>query len=205
MGELEIFGRSLFDMPDLEKIILQFAINFTFLFILIKGIYMNVTKNREHIFPFFIFNIVIFFLCIMLSSVKLKMGMAFGLFAILSILRYRTETVPIKEMTFLFISLILGVINSLVNKEVSIMEIVFTNGMIVGATFIIERLWLKSYITTQTVKYEKIELIKPGRKAELIADLTDRLGHDITDVEISKIDFLTDTAMLKVFYSEQDY
>ena len=200
MKDIEVFGRKLIDLPDLGEILFLFTIDFLFVFFIVKFIYMNVTKSREHVFTFFIFNIIIFFLCTMLSSVKLKVGFAFGLFAILSILRYRTETVPIKEMTFLFISITVGVINSLVGKNVSVAEIVFTNGVILVTTYIIEWKWLRTYSNTKMIKYEKIEFIKPENKQELLDDLSTRLGCRVTDAEVDSVDFLNDTAMVKVFY-----
>lgn len=204
MGDIEFIGRKLIDFPDLGEVFFLFGINFFFLFLIIKVVYMNTTKKREHVFTLFIFNIVIFFLCIMLSSVKLKMGFAFGLFAILSILRYRTETVPIKEMTFLFISITIGVINSLVSKKVSITEILATNVIIFAATYIIEWKWLRKYALSQSVKYERIELIGLSKRDELVADLTNRLGVHVTDVDVERIDFLTDTAILTVYYNADE-
>ena len=199
---MEIFNRELFAAPDIGDALLLFGINAFFLILIIRGIYMRISKSREHVFTFFIFNIIIFFLCATLSSVKLKTGFAFGLFAILSILRYRTETVPIKEMTFLFVSLTIGVINSLVSKNVSIFEIILTNTIITLSIFIIERLWLRTYSSTRMVKYENIELIRPSKRQEMIEDLSNRLGHTVTDVEIESVDFLSDTAQLKVFYND---
>ncbi|MBO6518376.1 MAG: DUF4956 domain-containing protein [Bacteroidia bacterium] len=200
MKDFELFGRKLIDVPDTGDLLFLFGIDFIFLFLIIRFIYLRMSNNREYIFTFFIFNIVIFFLCAMLSSVKLKVGFAFGLFAILSILRYRTETVPIKEMTFLFISITLAVINSLVSKKVSITEILITNVVIVTSTYLVERLWLKGSTYSQKIKYEKIELIHTDKREELLADLNQRLGKEIKDIEITYVDFLTDTATIKVFY-----
>ncbi len=200
MSELELFGRKLIDVPDIGDLLFLFAIDFLFIYLIIRFVYLRMSNNREYIFTFFIFNIVIFFLCAMLSSVKLKVGFAFGLFAILSILRYRTETVPIKEMTFLFISITLAVINSLVSKKVSISEIVITNVVIVTSTFLVERLWLRGSTHSQKIKYEKIDLIHTNKREELISDLNERLGREIKDLEITYVDFMTDTATIKIFY-----
>lgn len=199
---MEIFGRELVDMPDLGDALFLFGIDAFFLMIIVRGIYMRISKSREHVFTFFIFNIVIFFLCAMLSSVKLKVGFAFGLFAILSILRYRTETVPIKEMTFLFVCLTIGVINSLVSKKVSIIEILATNTIITASIYVIEKIWLRTYSSTKQIKYENIDLIRPEKRQEMIDDLSTRLGYKVTDVEIGSVDFLNDTAIVKVFYDE---
>ena len=143
---------------------------------------------------------IIFFLCYLLSGIKLEMGFAFGLFAIFSILRYRTISIPMKEMTYLFMVIAIAVINALTTKKVSFMELLFTNLSLIAASFFLERLWYKEGLSEQTIEYEKIENIKPERRAILIADLKERTGLDIRSAEILTTDFLRDMARVRVYY-----
>ena len=143
---------------------------------------------------------IIFFLCYLLSGIKLEMGFAFGLFAIFSILRYRTISIPMKEMTYLFMVIAIAVINALTTKKVSFMELLFTNVSLIAASYFLERLWYKEGLSEQTIEYEKIENIKPERRAILIADLKERTGLDIRSAEILTTDFLRDMARVRVYY-----
>ena len=128
------------------------------------------------------------------------MGFAFGLFAIFSILRYRTISIPMKEMTYLFMVIAIAVINALTTKKVSFMELLFTNVSLIAASYFLERLWYKEGLSEQTIEYEKIENIKPERRAILIADLKERTGLDIRSAEILTTDFLRDMARVRVYY-----
>jgi hypothetical protein len=146
------------------------------------------------------FSIIIFFLCYLLSGIKLDMGFAFGLFAIFSILRYRTISIPMKEMTYLFMVIAIAVINALTTKKISFVELAFTNVVLIAASFFLERLWYKEGLSEQTIEYEKIENIKPERRAVLIADLKERTGLDIRSAEILTTDFLRDMARVRIYY-----
>ena len=125
----------------------------------------------------------------------MQMGFALGLFAVFGILRYRTEAIPIRQMTYLFIVIGISMINALSNKSISIFEVLFTNGLIALITYLIDRLWFQNII------YEKIELIKPEKKQELIKDLKERTGLPIHEVKVDKIDFLKDTAAVTIYYN----
>lgn len=200
----KFFNHELFNSDDFLSLMFGLGINFIFLFILIRLVYMPINKNRDFIFTFFIFNIVIFFVVYLLSDLKVKTGFGIGLFAVFSILRYRTDAIPIKEMTFLFVCIILAVINALVTEDTSIIEILFTNVIIVGSAFVLEAFWSKNYLMHKTVEYDKIELIAPEKRTELLADLHERTGLDIKRLEITKINLLSDSAIIKIFYTDID-
>lgn len=202
MEGLQIFGQDLMHWNDFIVLVARFTMNFIVALILIRGVYYPLNKNKEYLLTFFVFNVVIFFVCILLGSVKLKIGFAFGLFAVFSILRYRTEQMPIKEMTFLFLSITVAVVNALVNDAVSFAEVLFTNAVIVITTLVIEKFWLKESFSSKLITYEKIDLIKPQQKEALITDLEDRTGLKIINFEIIKIDFLRDTAQIRIYYRE---
>ncbi len=197
----KIFGMKLMD-EDMWELLFKFSVDIIMIFVLIRMIYYPIHKKKDYLFTYFIFNILIFFLCILLNSVKLSIGFAFGLFAIFGVLRYRTEQLPIKEMTYLFLVISIGVINSLASKKISIAELAFTNSMIILVTLLLERVWLTRHEEYQNINYEKIELIKPEKHDELIADLRERTGLNVERIEIKRIDFLRDTAQLRVFYFE---
>ena len=184
----------------LESTRSPFIINLIFIGILIRGIYYPINKKREYLFVFFIFNVLIFFVSSLLSSVKMEAGFAFGLFAVFSIIRYRTQQIPIKEMTFLFISIILATINSTVTAKLGFLEVVFGNCIILIVSFIMEKSWIKTYKESIVVEYEKIELIVPEQREKLLNDLRKRTGLDISEVTIEKIDFLKDIAEIRIYY-----
>ena len=131
----------------------------------------------------------------------MQMGFALGLFAVFGILRYRTEAIPIRQMTYLFIVIGISMINALSNKSVSIFEVLFTNGLITLITYLIDRLWFQTIEEKKSIVYEKIELIKPENKQELIKDLKERTGLPIHEVKVDKIDFLRDTAAVTIYYN----
>ena len=149
-------------------------------------------------------SLTVFLLCILLDSVKLQLGFALGLFAIFGIIRYRTDPIPIKEMTYLFLVIGISVVNALSNKKISHAELIFANFLIVFVTYGMERLWLLKHQSRKNITYEKIELIVPERREELIADLKERVGVDVIRVEVRRIDLLKDTANLRIFYYEED-
>jgi hypothetical protein len=134
--------------------------------------------------------------------VKLEMGFALGLFAVFGIIRYRTDAIPIKEMTYLFIVIGMSVMNALINKKISVVELVFANVAILALTYGLEHVWLLRHESQKLVVYEKITLIQKGRREELVADLEERTGIKINRVEIGKIDFLRDTVMIKIYFYE---
>jgi len=197
---MELLGTKLLNEKDFFELVLRFVFDFIFLFIVVRLLYYPKHQRKDYLFTFIIFNILIFFLSFLLSSVKLQLGFAFGLFAVFSILRYRTEALPIKEMTYLFIVIGIAVINAVANKKISWAELVFTNAAIVGAVYVLERMWLLRHETQRLVVYDNIELIKPENSAQLIADLKNRTGLLVTRTRIDKIDLLRDVAFLYVYY-----
>jgi len=200
---MKLFGMPVFH-NDLWELLFKFGLNALVLFVLIRVIYYPIHRKKDYLFTYFLFNVLIFFLCVLLNSVKLSIGFAFGLFAIFGVLRYRTEQISIKDMTYLFAVITIAVINSLASKKVSIAELVFTDGMILLMTYALEHLWLTRHEAMKQLIYERIDLIKPQNRQALFADLHDRLGVKVSRVEIGRIDLLKDTAQLRVFYFEDE-
>jgi hypothetical protein len=202
--KIPFFDIKLFDADNFGELISRFILNFIIAFILIRVIYYPIHKRKDYLFTYFLFNILIFLICFLLNSVKLKLGFAFGLFAIFGILRYRTEQLPIKEMTYLFLIIAIAIINSLSDKKISFVELLFTNVAIVSSTYLLEKVWLLRHESRKSIIYEKIELIKPENHKALIEDLKERTGLNIHRVQIGKIDFLRDVVTIKIFYFEDD-
>ena len=200
---MKVFGMPVFH-ADMWELLFKFGLNALVLFVLIRLIYYPIHRKKDYLFTYFLFNTLIFFLCVLLNSVKLSIGFAFGLFAIFGVLRYRTEQISIKDMTYLFAVITIAVINSLASKKVSIAELVFTDGMILVMTYALEHMWLTRHEAMKQILYERIELIKPGNRVQLYADLHERLGVTVSRVEIGKIDLLKDTAQLRVLYFEDE-
>ena len=204
LNSIEFLGTPLFDAKDFWKLITKTAFNLIIITIIIRYIYYPVTKNKDYLFTYFLISMTVFLLCVLLDSVKLQLGFALGLFAIFGIIRYRTDPIAIKEMTYLFLVIGISVVNALSNKKISHAELIFANLMIVFITYGMERLWLLKHQSRKNITYEKIDLILPEKREELIADLKVRTGIDVIRVEIRRIDFLRDTANLRIFYYEKD-
>ncbi|MBL0128091.1 MAG: DUF4956 domain-containing protein [Flavobacteriales bacterium] len=200
---MKIFGMPLFH-SDMWELLFKFGVNTLVVFVLIRLIYYPIHRKKDYLFTYFIFNILIFFLCVLLNSVKLSIGFAFGLFAIFGVLRYRTEQISIKDMTYLFAVITIAVINALASKKVSIAELLFTDGMILSLTYALEHLWLTRHEAMRQLIYERIDLIKPENRKQLYEDLHNRLGVTVSRIEIGKIDLLRDTAQLRVFYYDDE-
>lgn len=203
-GGMEFLGTPIFDAKDFWNLITKTIFNLIIITTIIRYIYYPVTKNKDYLFTYFLISLTVFLLCVLLDSVKLQLGFALGLFAIFGIIRYRTDPIPIKEMTYLFLVIGVSVVNALANKKISHAELIFANLMIVFVTFGMERIWLLKGESRKNVIYEKIELIIPERREELLADLKERTGIDIIRVEVRRIDFLKDTANLRIFYYEDN-
>jgi len=200
----QFLGTPIFDKEDFWKLIIKGFFNLLIVLVIVRYIYYPVTRNKDYLFTYLLISLTVFLLCVLLDNVKLELGFALGLFAIFGIIRYRTDPIPIKEMTYLFLVIGISVVNALANKKISYAELVFANLLLVFVTFGMERLWLLKPELRKNIIYEKIELIVPEKKAELIADLKERTGINVIRVEVRRIDFLKDTANLRIFYYEDD-
>ena len=188
---------------DLINLMIRFGFNLSIAFIIIKLIYQrNRANNLDFVFTYFMFNSLIFFFAYLLGNITINMGFAFGLFAVFAILRYRTDPIPIKEMTYLFIVITIGVINALIGAEVSYTVLLFTNITLVVLTYFLETYWQKNLLIRMTVEYEKIENIKPENRDALLADLKERTGLNIQSLEFRRMNFLRDTARIRIYYKE---
>lgn len=185
----------------------RLLIDFASVFILIRFIYYPLYKHRELFFTFFIFNLIIFLISFLLNKVELSMGAAFGLFAVFSMLRYRTEDISIKDMTYLFLTIALGLVSAVtkIKDTPDYLEHLFLcliNGTTLLITWLLESRVLMKKEMVKILIYENIELIKTERKDEMMADIRNRTGINAHRFSIQKIDFLKDSAQIKIYYYE---
>ena len=200
---VEIFGTELFN-KDFYELLIKLLFNLAIVSYIVRYIYFNSTKNKDYLFTYLMISITVFLLCFLLENVKLQLGFALGLFAIFGIIRYRTDPIPIKEMTYLFIVIGISIMNALANKKISYSELIFANLSILTLTYILERIWLLKKESRKNITYEKIDLIVPEKREELLKDLKIRTGLNINRVEVRRIDFLSDTAQIRIFYFENE-
>lgn len=189
-------------MTDLNYFILSFGFNFLVALVLVRFIYYPTTHTKHYVFTFLAFNTIIYFVLNFLTSIEIGIGVGFGLFAILSILRYRTDPIPIREMTYLFIIAALPVMNSVGVQGTGWPQLIIANLAVLGIIFVLEKEWGFHYEASRRILYERIELIRPERRAELLADLETRTGLKIKGVVIGKVNFMRDTAELRVYYDD---
>jgi hypothetical protein len=197
MAGVTFFGES--DWEFVAKIAVRFLLNIIFAYILICRIFSKEHRIREYSFCFFISNILIFMVTSLLASVKVKTGFAFGLFAILSILRYRTEQINIREMTFLFTSIIMGVINSLATDGLTIFAVLLADTLLCISIEICDRAFMGETDQVLLV-YDNTGLLAKEKKQELHDDIKNRFGYDVVKVVVTKMNYLTDSAEVKLVY-----
>ena len=173
---------------------------------LVRILYYKATPRKDFLFTYILISLVVYFMIMLLENIDVKLGFALGLFAIFSMLRYRTMQIPIREMTYLFLVIGVSLINALANRRVSYAELVLTNITIMVITYLLERKFLLKHETKREITYERVELIKPEKRAELIRDLEERTGLKIRRVEIGRVDFLRDSVRLYIhFFDEENW
>jgi hypothetical protein len=196
---LTFMGVDVFDPNNFWMLLLRFAFNLLVCWVIIQFFYYRKSRRKDYYFTFMLFSVTIFLLLFLLQSIPMQIGFALGLFAIFGMIRYRTETVQIREMTYLFVVIGISVVNGL-SMEVPHVSVVVANLLFIVVTWLLESNKFLKHTSTKIVLYEKIALIKPDRYDELLADLRERTGLQITRAEVGHIDFLRDVAYLKVYY-----
>ena len=187
------------DAVGVTEMLIHFGLFLVVLFIVVYFLYYRKTHRRDYFFTLVLLSVSIFFLIYMLGSVKVKLGFALGLFAIFGVLRYRTETIPVREMSYMFGVVSLSVINALGNM-LSFVEVLVPNLSIVVLIWVFETFVLRANLASKLILYDRIELITPERREELLEDLKKRTGLNIHKVKIGSVDFLKDTAVIKIEY-----
>lgn len=198
--EETFFDATWVDVPSLSLMMFRFLLNTFFVFILIQFFYYRKSRRLDYYFTFILVSISIFFLIYLLGSVKIKVGMALGLFAIFGIIRYRTETIPVREMTYIFVIISLSVINAIA-LNLSYAEILATNLIYVISVWVVESFrGFQRHVSSKLILYDRVDNLHPEQREELIEDLRQRTGLNILKIEVGAINFLQDSVMLKVYY-----
>lgn len=185
---------------DFNTLLMRLLINLVFLTLVIRYLYYSKTKRKDYLFTYYLIGTITFFLCFGLKKLDIDTGMGLGLFAIFGIIRYRTDAIEIKEMTYLFLIIGISVINALASNQVSISEMALINFTVVIMTYVLEYKWLVKHETRKTINYERIDLIVPEKYDLMKSDLEKRTGLSINRVEVGRIDFLNDTAQVRIYY-----
>ena len=189
-----------------SNIFIRFSFNLFIAFVIIKLIYHRDYKGNDFVFTYFMFNTLIFFFAYILGNLDINMAFGFGLFAVFAILRYRTDPIPIKEMTYLFIVITIGVINALSGNQVVFIELLFANVTIVLLTFLLERHWVNNLpdngLSSKTVVYNNMEMIKPDNHQGLIDELAQKTGLSIVSCKIGRLNFVENQVNVKLYYKE---
>ncbi|MBP7511820.1 MAG: DUF4956 domain-containing protein [Bacteroidia bacterium] len=189
----------------ISKFGIRFLINLVSVWVLIRWVYYPIYKQRELFFTYFIFNTIIFLICFLLNKVELSMGAAFGLFAVFSMLRYRTEDISMKDMTYLFMVIAMGLVAAVTkikdaDSQYEYYFLILINAVLILFTYLLEGKLFMKHEQVKTIYYENIALIKVGMENELIADISQRTGIEAHRVLVQKIDFLRDCATIKIYY-----
>ena len=185
---------------NLVDFIIPLTINLIVTAVIIYGLYYRKMHRKDYLTAFSLISLTVFFLVFLLDNNKLQIGLALGLFAVFGIIRYRTISIPIKEMTYLFVIIGISVINALANKEIGYVGLAIVNIIFILACWLFESNLMKNHISVKKVRYDNIHLIKAGMEGKLKADLEERLGLNIVKIEVGRVNFLRDSAMLKVSY-----
>jgi len=191
-------------MSTLAEFILNFGFNLLVTVALVRFIYYPVTRDKSYVFTFLAFNTIIYFVLSFMTSIELSVGVGFGLFAIFSVLRYRTDPIPVREMTYLFIIAALPVMNSAALEASIWTQLVFANSVVLLILYLVEKEWGFQFENAKTITYEKVGLIKPENRELLLADLAERTGLKVKRLEIGRINFLRDSAQIRIYYDVQN-
>ena len=198
-NQISFLGVPLCDTQSLIHLLMRFAFNLLVSWLIVRYCYYRKSQRKDYALTFMLFSSAMFLLIFLMENVNIQIGMTLGLFAIFGVIRYRTETVPIREMTYLFIFITVAVINGLA-LNISYVELIVANILLILLILMVEGRSLLRHTSAKLVIYEKINLITPDKREEMIADLEERLGHKVLKVEVGHVDFLRDVAFVKVYY-----
>lgn len=198
---MDVFGTdTLFDAEDFTKLLVRLGIDLFFTTIIVGVIYHRLYRNREFLFTYYIFNVITYTVCVLLRKTPMDMGFALGLFAVFGILRYRTEEIRMRDLTYLFVVLGLGILNGVANKKVSLVELLTVNTVIVALTGFLELSTKARGSGSTPLLYDKLDLLAPGREEALYKDISARVGFNVVRVHVHRVDLLRDAAEVTAYY-----
>ena len=196
---LDLFNVPLWDFSSLLQTLMRFVFNFLVCWVIIHFFYYKKANRKDYYFTFIMFAVVIFLIISLMENMKMNIAYALGLFAIFGMIRYRTETIKIREMTYLFVVMGLSIVNGMA-LSTSYLELVLVNVLTLLIIWILDGTKLLKHTATKIILYDRIENTKHGKEEELKADLIERTGLEISKVEVGHIDYLRDVAFVKVYY-----
>jgi hypothetical protein len=188
--------------PDFFGILIRFVINIAFLYVLIKIIYFRYSKKEKFLFTFFMMGITVFFVSSMLKSVFIEFGMAVGLFAIFAILRFRTRNFGLKDMSYIFTTIAISLINSLKLVGFPVLGVIIFDILIIISAIILEEFALKNNTTTFSILYEDLELLQSAKKPKMLKELSVLTGKEILKYRVRKVDYKKKVASIDVSYKD---
>ena len=184
------------------EMLVRFTFNLIVAYVIIKLIYHRDHKGNDFVFTYFMFNSLIFFFAYILGNLDVNIAFGFGLFAVFAILRYRTDPIPIKEMTYLFIVITIGVINALSTNNVAFSEVLFANTAIVVLTYLLERYWVNNLLKSKAIVYGELDKISPEKNQELIDELSEKTGLSLLRAKVGRINFKSNRVNIRVYYKD---
>ncbi|WP_421920868.1 DUF4956 domain-containing protein [Marinifilum sp.] len=187
---------------NLVELLLRYLLNLLVTVFVVNYVYFKATGKRTYVFTYIMISTTVFFLCFLLGNIDLQLGFALGLFAIFGIIRYRTDTIPIREMTYLFLVITISIINALARRDVSYSEILLTNTTFMLTTWVMERVWMRRHMARRTIIYDRMDLIHPDKHDLLRQDIKERTGLVITRFKIGQIDLAKNSIRLTIFYKD---
>ena len=188
--------------PDFFGILFRFVINLAFLIILIRVIYFRYTKKEKFLFTFFMLGITVFFISSMLKSVFIEFGMAVGLFAIFTILRFRTRNFSLKDMSYMFATIGISVINSLKLVGFPVLGVIIFNLIIISTALLLEQFTLNHNTTNHSIVFGDLDLLKTAKKQKMLKELTTLTGREVVRFKITKVDYKQNEAEIDIFYKD---
>ncbi len=196
----KVFGLDFFHAEDFMHLLARFGYNLFWVFIPSYFLYFKKQGDKEYFFTFMIASVIVFQICMLLGTVSLRIGFALGLFAIFGILRYRTNPIPPREMTYLFLVIGMSVKNALANQNISMAELLITDVITVVVAYIIEIYFTKMKLVRKNIVYDRTDLIKPEKYDELLKDLSDRFGVQVERADIGYVDLIRDQVKLIIYF-----
>lgn len=184
------------------EMLVRFTFNLIVAYVIIKLIYHRDHKGNDFVFTYFMFNSLIFFFAYILGNLDVNIAFGFGLFAVFAILRYRTDPIPIKEMTYLFIVITIGVINALSTNNVAFSEVLFANTAIVVLTYLLERYWVNNLLKSKAIVYGELDKISPEKNQELIDELSEKTGLSLLRAKVGRVNFKSNRVNIRVYYKD---
>ena len=194
-----LMGIDWVDFNGLYRLTARFLFNLLALIILVRYIYYSTARRKNYLFTYMLIGITVFTLSYILQNVTLQLGFALGLFAVFGIIRFRTDSIPIKEMTYLFVVIAISIINAL-TTGISLAELVFANASILFVVMLGEYFWMYRHESSKPIIYDNLEYIKPQNKKLFLEDLERRTGLKIKRVEVGQIDFDRQNVKLIIYY-----